>query len=139
MIQPQVIPAGARFNGYRTYDVQELELSRQNIRFQLAEYVTLDGETVVGQLPEAYRGGHYGPTLVSYVLYQHYQCRVPQPLIYEQLRDLGFMISTGQINRILIEGKDRFHQEQQSVLRVGLETATYIQVDDTGARHQGGL
>jgi hypothetical protein len=47
------------------------------------------------------------------------------------------MISTGQINRILIEGKDRFHQEQQSVLRVGLETATYIQVDDTGARHQG--
>ncbi|PZV15130.1 MAG: hypothetical protein DCF21_12150 [Leptolyngbya sp.] len=72
MIQPQVIPAGARFNGYRTYDVQELELSRQNIRFQLAEYATLDGETVVGQLPEAYRGGHYGPTLVSYVLYQHY-------------------------------------------------------------------
>jgi len=137
IIQPSVIPAGATFNGYRTYDVQELELKRQNIRFQLAEYVTVGGETVVGQLPEAYRGGHYGPTLVSYILYQHYQCRVPQPLIHEQLQDLGLMISTGQINRILTDGKEYFHQEQQSVLQVGLETATYIQVDDTGARHQG--
>ncbi|MBE9141556.1 transposase [Nodosilinea sp. LEGE 07088] len=137
IIQPSEIPAGARFNGYRTYDVQELELSRQNIRFQLAEYVTVSGETVVGQLPDAYRGGHYGPTLVSYILYQHYQCRVPQPLIYEQLQDLGIGISAGQINRILTEGKSSFHQEQQSVLRVGLETATYIHTDDTGARHQG--
>lgn len=137
IIEPPVIPAGARFNGYRTYDVQELELTRENIRFQLAEYVTVSGETVVGQLPEAYRGGHYGPTLVSYVLYQHYQCRVPQPLIHEQLQDLGIAMSAGQINRILIEGKAAFHQEQQSVLRVGLATATYIQTDDTGARHQG--
>ena len=137
IIQPSVIPAGARFNGYRTYDVQELELSRQNIRFQLAEYITVSGETVVGQLPEPYRGGHYGPTLVSYILYQHYQCRVPQPLIYEQLSDLGIAISTGQINRILTEEKGTFHEEQQSVLRVGLETATYVQTDDTGARHQG--
>ena len=137
IIEPPVIPAGARFNGYRTYDVQELELSRQNIRFQLAEYVTVSGETVVGQLPKPYQGRHYGPTLVSYVLYQHYQCRVPQPLIHEQLSDLGIAISAGQINRILIEGKAAFHHEQQSVLRVALATATYIQTDDTGARHQG--
>jgi uncharacterized coiled-coil protein SlyX len=137
IIEPPAIPDGATFNGYRTYDVQELELKRENIRFQLAEYVTVSGETVVGQLPEAYRGGHYGPTLVSYVLYQHYQCRVPQPLIHEQLQDLGIAISAGQINRILIEGKAAFHQEQQSVLRVGLATAVYIQTDDTGARHQG--
>jgi len=137
IIEPPVIPAGARFNGYRTYDVQELEWKRENIRFQLAEYVTVSGATVVGQLPEPYRGGHYGPTLVSYILYQHYQCRVPQPLIHEQLSDLGIAISTGQINRILTEGKAAFHQEQQSVLRVGLETAPYIQTDDTGSRHQG--
>lgn len=137
IIQPPAIPAGARFNGYRTYDVQELELKRENIRFQLAEYVTVAGKTVVGQLPEAYRGSHYGPTLVSYILYQHYQCRVPQPLIHEQLQDLGIAISTGQINRILIEEKAAFHREQQGVLRVGLETASYIQTDDTGARHQG--
>ena len=30
-----------------------------------------------------------------------------------------------------------FQAEQQQVLRVGLETATYVHTDDTGARHQG--
>jgi hypothetical protein len=137
VIQPHEIPTGAKFNGYRPYDVQEIELKRYNIRFQLAEYVNEDGTTVVGELPKAYRGGHYGPKLVSYILHQHYHCRVPQPLIYEQLQEFGIDISVGQINRLLTEGKEPFHQEQQQVLRVGLETATYIHTDDTGARHQG--
>lgn len=137
VIQPEEIPENAKFNGYRVYDVQEIEITRRNIRFQLAEYVNADGSTVVGQLPRAYLGGHYGPTLVGHILYQHYQCRVPQPLIYEQLQEWGIEISLGQVNQILTERKDAFHSEQQQVLRAGLETAAYVHTDDTGARHQG--
>jgi hypothetical protein len=137
-IEPSVIPEGASFNGYRIYDVQEIKLGRHNIRFQLAEYVDSDGKTVVGKLPDAYQAGHYGPTLVSYMLYQHYQCRVPQALIYEQLRELGIDLSVGQVNWILTQRySERFESEQQQVLQVGLETAEYIHTDDTGARHQG--
>ena len=33
--------------------------------------------------------------------------------------------------------QETFQAEQQQVLRVGLETATYVHTDDTGARHQG--
>jgi len=47
---------------------------------------------------------------------------VPQPLILEQLRELGIDISAGQVNRLLIEHKEAFH-EQQEVLQAGLETA----------------
>jgi uncharacterized coiled-coil protein SlyX len=137
IIVPDDIPAQAKFNGYRDYDVQELTLERHNIRFRLAEYVREDGTTVVGQLPPEYRHGHYGPLLVGYILYQHYQCRVPHPLIHEQLREWGIDISTGQLYNLLSENKERFHAEQQQVLRVGLETARYIHTDDTGARHQG--
>ena len=46
-------------------------------------------------------------------------------------------ISSGQIERILNEGKARFHQEEALILKVGLEVAEYLTVDDTGARHQG--
>lgn len=67
VIQPEEIPENAKFNGYRVYDVQEIEITRRNIRFQLAEYVNADGSTVVGQLPRAYLGGHYGPTLVGHI------------------------------------------------------------------------
>jgi hypothetical protein len=137
VIQPAVIPENAKFNGYRHYDVQEIEFRRQNIRFKLAEYLTTEGTTIVGELPVEYRTGHYGPNLVGYILYQHYQCRIPQPLIYEQLQELGIDISVGQVNRILTEQGESFELEQGNVLQVGLETAEYIHTDDTGARHQG--
>ncbi len=137
IIQPKEIPAQAKFNGYRDYDVQELKLERYNIRFRLAEYITADGKTIVGQVPPEYRRGHYGPNLVGYILYQHYQCRVPQTLLHEQIQEWGIDISTGQINQILTENKEAFHSEQKQVLAAGLETASYIHTDDTGARHQG--
>jgi uncharacterized coiled-coil protein SlyX len=136
-IQPNSIPENAKFNGYRNYDVQELVIKRHNIRFQLAEYIKADGTTVVGELPREYQGRHFGPGLVCYVMYQHYQCRVPQPLIYEQLQEWGIDISTGQVNRLLNEEHQIFEREQHQVLTAGLETATYIHTDDTGARHNG--
>lgn len=137
VIQPERIPAGAKFNGYRDYDVQELELKRHNIRFRLAEYVTVDGKTIVGQLPAKYRHGHFGPVLLSYVVHQYHGCRVSQPLIYEELQGLGIDISIGQIHNIVSERTTEFHAEQQGVLKVGLECSSYVHTDDTGARHQG--
>lgn len=137
IIEPEEkLPSGAIFNGYREYDVQDLVLHRHNIRFLLAEYGTVSGKTIVGKLPSPYQG-HYGPTLISFTLYQHHQCRVPQNLILEQLRELGVDISAGQVNRLLVEEKEDFHREQSQVLQTGLETAEYIHTDDTGARHQG--
>ena len=59
------------------------------------------------------------------------------PCCWEQLDQLGIDISTGQLSRILTEGKDAFHQEKAELLPAGLAASTYIQVDDTGARHQG--
>ncbi len=119
IIEPsEKLPSGAIFNGYREYDVQDLILKRHNIRFLLAEYVTLSGKTIVGKLPDQYQG-HYGPTLRAFTLYQHHQCRVPQNLILEQLRELGIEISAGQVNRLLVENKESFHREQAQVLQVG--------------------
>lgn len=137
IIAPDVIPVGAKFKGYRDYDVQELKLACYTIRFRLAEYIDEAGQNVVGQLPPAYRQGHYGPLLVGYILYQYYQCRVSQPLLHEQLQEWGIEISTGQIHNLLSENKATFQAEAQQVLQGGLETASYVHTDDTGARHQG--
>jgi len=136
IIEPDSVPLGATFNGYRDYDVQELLIESHAIRFKLAEYVSAEGGTVVGQLPAPY-DGHYGPTLKAFILYQHHQCRVPQHLIYEQLQAFDIEISKGQVNRILMAEHSGFQQEQDEVLRSGLATATYVHTDDTGARHQG--
>jgi hypothetical protein len=95
------------------------------------------GETLLGELSEAVRGQHFGPGLQGYILYQYYHAHVTRPLLLEQLRDWGVDISSGQIERILNEGKERFHQEKAMILRVGLEVSEYLTVDDSGARHQG--
>ncbi len=39
--------------------------------------------------------------------------------------------------RLLIEGKEAFLAENREVLRAGLQSAAWISVDDTGARHRG--
>ena len=83
------------------------------------------------------RNRHFGPTLIRFILYQYYHCHVTQPVLLEQLNEFGIDMSTGQLNNLLIEEKERFHQEKDRILSVGLEVSGYINVDDTGARHKG--
>ncbi len=138
IIEPaEPIPPGSRFKGYRDFVVQELTIESCNTRYRLTRWQTPDGQTLIGQLPKAVGGGHFGPALVSYVLYQHYHCHVTQPLLCEQLREWGIEISAGQVNTLLQEGKEQFHAEKDGLLSTGLALSAYVTVDDTGTRHQG--
>ena len=136
-IQPEDLPKGSRFKGYQEYTVQELTISVYNTLYRLERWTTPAGENRVGKLPRQAGDGHFGPDLVRYVLYQYCHAQVTQPLIVEQLRELGIDISTGQVNRIITEAKQDFHAEKDELLRAGLEVSNYIHVDDTGARHEG--
>lgn len=136
-IRPEDLPKGSRFKGYQEYTVQELTIGTHNTLYRLERWKTPAGENRVGKLPRQAGDGHFGPDLVRYVLYQYSHAQVTQPLIVEQLRELGIDISTGQVNRIITEAKQEFHAEKDELLRAGLEVSNYIHVDDTGARHEG--
>lgn len=136
-IEPEEIPTGSQFRYYKDFVVQDITIHSYNTRFRLKVYETPDGGYVSGRLPAYVNGRHFGPTLIEFVLYQYYHCHVTQPLLLEQLDELGIDISAGQLNNLLIEEKERFHREKDRILSVGLEVSTYIHVDDTGARHQG--
>src|SRR6202521_3594301 len=138
VIEPaEPIPPGSRFKGYRDFVVQDLVIESRNTRYRLARWETPDGRSLIGQLAQAVQGGHFGPTLASYVLYQHHHCHVTQPLLCEQLREWGIEISSGQMNALLQMGKERFHAEKDGLLSTGLALSAYVTVDDTGTRHQG--
>jgi hypothetical protein len=103
----------------------------------LARWQTLEGETLIGRLPAALEGRHFGPTLVSYILYQHHHCQVTQPLLREGLHEWGIEISTGELDALLLKKTERFHAEKAALLAAGLKVSSAVTVDDTGTRHQG--
>jgi len=136
-IEPEHIPAGSTFKGYQDYLVQDLIISNWNICYRRQRWKTPDGSYIVGRLPDEISGTHFGPTLIAFILYQYYGCHVTQPLIAEQLKELGIEISSGQISNIIINNKERFHTEKDQILATGLKISGHINVDDTGARHNG--
>jgi hypothetical protein len=130
------LPEGARQNGYEEFVVQDLKIEAHNVCYRRLRYLLSDGTSQTAPLPADVQG-HFGAGLRSYVLYQHHQNGVTQPLIREELLELGIDISAGQIDRLLTEGHEQFHEEKDALLPAAREVSRYFQADDTGARHLG--
>jgi hypothetical protein len=131
-------PPGSIFKGYEDFVVQDITIGPKVTCYRRERWQTPDGQSLVAEFPaEVRRDSHFGPTLIAFILHQYHHQHVTQPLLWEQLDQLGIDISTGQLSRILTEGKDTFHEEKVELLPAGLEVSSYVQVDDTGARHQG--
>ena len=132
------VPAEAVFKGYEDFVVQDLILRPRVIRYRRERWLTPEGQSLVAPLPaEVLPGSHFGPDLICFILHQYHHQHVTQPLLLEQLRQLGIDISAGELSRILTEGKDAFHREKAELLPAALAVSSYVEVDDTGARHRG--
>jgi hypothetical protein len=129
-------PTGSQFKGYEPYQVQELVLTARVVRYRRERWLTPDGKTIVAPLPSGIRG-HFGPELRRFVLMQYHQGQVTVERLVALLQAIGISISKRQLMRLLIDRQDDFLTETREVLRAGLETAAWITVDDTGARHRG--
>jgi Transposase IS66 family len=132
------LPPGAVLKSYEPYVVQDLVMESNNTLYLRARYELPDGSSILAPLPaEVIPGKHFGATLIGYILHQYHNAGVTQGLLLQSLRDYGVDISEGELSRILTEKLDVFHQEKDEVRSTGLQTASYIGTDDTGARHQG--
>ena len=130
------VPGGSQFKGYEPYQVQDLVLTARVVRYRRERWLTPDGETIVAPLPGGIRG-HFGPELRRFVLMQYHQGQVTVERLVTLLQAIGVSISKRQVMRLLIDEQDDFLTESREVLRAGLETADWVTVDDTGARHGG--
>src|SRR4249919_381252 len=129
-------PPGSQFKGYEPYQVQDLVLTARVVRYRRERWLTPQGETIVAPLPSGIRG-HFGPELRRFVLMQYHQGQVTVERLVALLQAIGISISKRQLMRLLIDRQDDFLTETREVLRMGLETADWFTVDDTGARHRG--
>ena len=110
------LPDGTKFLGYQDFTVQDLLIEPHNTRYRRGRYQLPDGTIVTAPLPKDVTS-HFGPTLRQYVLYQHFHNHVTQPLLHEELLELGVDISAGQVNRLLTEGHETFHGRKTACCR----------------------
>jgi Transposase IS66 family len=128
------VPAGSRFKGYETLLVRDLALSAEVLRYRRERWVTPAGEPIVAPVPAGIVGG-YGANLRRFCLVLHAQGQVTTERLTAILNGIGVEISKRQVVRLLTSNLDAFAEEDQQVLRAGLQCAPFITVDDTSARH----
>ena len=130
------VPSGSRFRGYEDVLVQDLRICVDVMRYRRERWETATGERIIAPLPPGIIGG-FGPELRRFIAAGHFQGQVTSERLVALLNGMGLQISKRQVVRLLSKGLDTLAQEDQAVLRTGLETARWISVDDTSARHAG--
>ena len=130
------VPPGSRFRGYEDVLVQDLRISVEVVRYRRERWETATGERIVAALPPGIIGG-FGPELRRFLAAGHFQGQVTSERLTALLNGMGPQISKRQIVRLLSSRLEPLVAEDQAMLCTGLETARWISVDDTSARHAG--
>ena len=131
------VPPGSRFLGYEDFMVQDIQLQALAIRYRRERWLTPDGRNIVASLPAGVTD-HVGAELKRFVLMLYHQGQTTVPRLTALLDAMGLDVSERQLVRILTEQSEAFIKEARDVLRAAFhKAASWISVDDTGARHKG--
>lgn len=136
-IDKSKLPWDAKFQGYRSVIQQDIIFKRNNTLYKVPLYYSKSERRLYsGQLPEDYEG-EFGGQLKSWLQVMHHYCDVTQGRLNCLLANLKILISTGTISNIILSNKDKMQAESKAILRAGLETIPFSQMDGTKSWQKG--
>ncbi len=136
-LKKEELPSDVIFKGYSSIIIQDILIKPDNIEFKKAMYYSPSlKKTFIAPTPFGYEG-EFGPNIKALVLDMHHSSKTTESAIHQFLQNHGVMISLATIARIIANSPDDFHQEKKSIVKAGLSSAEYQQMDDTGARVKG--
>ena len=136
-VEPERLPADAKFKGHQEVVVQDLSIHTDNILFRKRKYYSAsEGKTYMAELPPGY-AGEFGPGIKALAIVMHFGMQTTEPKIVEFFDHFGTQISSGQLSNILIKGQETFHAEKNAIYAAGLRSSPWQHIDETGARVNG--
>ncbi len=138
-IDKSILPPDAEHNGYRQVIRQNIKFETDNIEFWLERYYSPSlKKTYEAKLPGSLQNTEFGSQLKAFIAYLYYAGRVTENKIYRILKEIGIIISEGEISNILTKEKSNAYAiEKQAIFETGVSHADYLNIDETGARHKG--
>jgi hypothetical protein len=121
-VDPKQLPADAKYKGYETVVVQDLQVKTENVLFYKEKYYSASRhKTYLAQLPPGYVG-QFGLGIKSLILTLYFGVGTSEPKIREFLENMGIQISTGEVSNLLIKKQEAFHAESAAVYEAGLRS-----------------
>jgi hypothetical protein len=136
-VDPAVLPADAKFQGYEDVVVQDILLKTDNVRFHKETYYAASTrQSYRAPLPQGYEG-QFGPGVKALIPALYFGMGTSEPKIREFLTYAGIQISSGEVSKLLIKEQDPFHAEKDAVYEAGLRRSPWQHIDDTATRVAG--
>ncbi len=125
--------------GYRDVIIQNIIFRTDNVRYRLEKmYSPSTGKHYEAKMPKHLANQSYDSDLEALVIMFYFQLRVTQNKIHQLLISNGIVISEGQISNIITKKHlAKFSKGREEIVKSGLKTSQYHQIDDTGARENG--
>ena len=138
-IDKSILPSDAKHNGYRRVIKQNIKFETDNVEYFLERYYSPSlKKTYEAELPESLRNTEFGSHLKAFIAYLYYAGRVTENKIHRILKEIGIIISEGEISNILTKEKSNAYAiEKRAIFETGVNHADYLNIDETGARHKG--
>ena len=126
------VPEGAERRGYQAHTVRDIVFHAEEVTWRREVWRFPDGSRHVAPLAPGVAAGRsqYGPGVKALVIMLYHQCQSTVQRIAALLNGLGLEISARQVGRFLNGDTRVIVEEQQEVLRAGMENAAWINVGD---------
>jgi hypothetical protein len=131
------LPDDAQFKGQEDVLVQDIVLHTDNVLFHKEKFYSPSaGQSYLAPLPAGYEG-QFGPGIKALTIVLAFGANVSEPKILELYRNVGVVISAGQVSNFLIKDQEVFHTEKAAVHQAGLASGPWQHLDETSTRVNG--
>jgi Transposase IS66 family len=131
------LPEDAQFKGHADVVVQDVVLHTDNVLFHKEKFYSPSaGQSYLAPLPAGY-AGQFGPGIKALTIVLAFGANVSEPKILELYRNVGVVISAGQVSNFLIKEQEVFHTEKAAVHQAGLASSPWQHLDETSTRVNG--